>query len=509
MKGPEREQNNIERPAHPSRHTHTRQNRGSSRGSSIDELAVIASSLAPSQGFAQPATNALQPHASPRPTTRPFANGPHHGYTASDGQGYWSTQGYNHGYADGNDLGERPSKRARSDAGYSQQYHGTVRPATSHNLSGNWSYNSVEPIPSGVHAAYPSPAVNAEVFDIAQALVALRSGSIDQSHGARRSIAAPENQVSRDGLPRRREVPAQLIQSSFQDVGLVDGHQARPHRHSITTYQPEPHHPVVDAVEATPTSQALPKMQTHTPPEDVPDLVNTANSVEEPPPVEGKKGKSHQGWPKGKPRGPRNKGANKKTAKAANKAAELVAVPPKEQGIDQLQSPQSLNEVPPGSASTERKEIPPPKQEPEIPHRPIPVQTTTTTGKRRNSFPDSHGPDTADTTKERLSMSRAASVPPDNSMLIKGSSSPDPAALCDSAPKLPVAPVEEEIICAGCNFSRGPSPGQNDQWIGCNGCQNWYHFACAGFRNAKEVNDIDKFHCRSCKPTCGPTTCKS
>ncbi|KAF2083402.1 Clavaminate synthase-like protein, partial [Saccharata proteae CBS 121410] len=66
--------------------------------------------------------------------------------------------------------------------------------------------------------------------------------------------------------------------------------------------------------------------------------------------------------------------------------------------------------------------------------------------------------------------------------------------------------AEDITICAGCGFSRGPSTGQKDQWICCNGCQNWYHFACADFKSVKEVSRVDKFHCRPCRPKHGPTT---
>ncbi|KAK8154825.1 hypothetical protein IWX90DRAFT_66841 [Phyllosticta citrichinensis] len=507
-KGLQRGHNNIERAAHQSRHAHTRQNRGSSHGSPIDALADVASSLASSPVFAQPATIALQPHASPRPTTRPFANGSRHIHTASDGQDYRYVQAQNYGYAHGNDLDERPSKRARSDAGDSHLFlQGTARPATSHNPSGNWPNGFGESVFGAGLAPYASPSVNNLELDVAQSLLQLRSsGSLDQCSSARKSMPALDNHSSRDGLANWHAASVHGLDPSMQsfrpDSGLIDGHQAR-HRHSIATYQPEPLLKGTDAIEATPSSQPPTKMQTHTPPEDVPDLANTNKTIENPPRAEGKKGKSHQGWPKGKPRGPRNKGATKKTAKVANKVTELAAVPPKEQGVDQLQSPQSLNEVPPGSASTERKEVPPPEQDQEIPHRPAPVQATISTAKRRNSFPDGHGSDTANPIKDKLPLDRAASVPPDNSMLIKASSSAEPEPL----PRLAPAPVEEEVtICAGCNFSRGPSTGQNDQWIGCNGCQGWYHFACAGFRNAKEVSSVDKFYCRTCKPKFGSTT---
>ncbi|KZF24406.1 Clavaminate synthase-like protein, partial [Xylona heveae TC161] len=64
-------------------------------------------------------------------------------------------------------------------------------------------------------------------------------------------------------------------------------------------------------------------------------------------------------------------------------------------------------------------------------------------------------------------------------------------------------------VCAGCNFSRNTLDGDTNDatsWISCDGCKRWFHFACAGFKNEREVRSVDKFNCRECRPTCGPTT---
>ena len=65
-------------------------------------------------------------------------------------------------------------------------------------------------------------------------------------------------------------------------------------------------------------------------------------------------------------------------------------------------------------------------------------------------------------------------------------------------------------VCAACNFSRNSSSMDNEynatSWISCDVCKSWFHFACAGFRNEREVRGVDKFRCKNCKPIHGSTT---
>lgn len=65
-------------------------------------------------------------------------------------------------------------------------------------------------------------------------------------------------------------------------------------------------------------------------------------------------------------------------------------------------------------------------------------------------------------------------------------------------------------VCSACHFTRNSSNVNTDNnstsWISCDGCKSWFHFACAGFKNEREVRSVDKFRCRSCKPIYGPTT---
>jgi len=67
-----------------------------------------------------------------------------------------------------------------------------------------------------------------------------------------------------------------------------------------------------------------------------------------------------------------------------------------------------------------------------------------------------------------------------------------------------------QAICATCNLTRNSLAADIDSdatsWISCDGCKRWFHFACAGFKSEREVRSVDKYSCRDCKPTHGPTT---
>ncbi|KAI4186215.1 MAG: hypothetical protein L6R41_003632 [Letrouitia leprolyta] len=70
--------------------------------------------------------------------------------------------------------------------------------------------------------------------------------------------------------------------------------------------------------------------------------------------------------------------------------------------------------------------------------------------------------------------------------------------------------VQEPATCAACKFTRNSMSaeieGESASWISCDGCKSWFHFACAGFKNEREVRAVDKYRCRNCKAVYGPTT---
>ncbi|KAF2857972.1 hypothetical protein K470DRAFT_278922 [Piedraia hortae CBS 480.64] len=63
-------------------------------------------------------------------------------------------------------------------------------------------------------------------------------------------------------------------------------------------------------------------------------------------------------------------------------------------------------------------------------------------------------------------------------------------------------------VCAGCSNKkdRPMAGGDMDEWVWCNGCNNWFHIDCAGFKKAIQVRDVDKYFCSACEPTHGKTT---
>ncbi|KAI9692764.1 MAG: JmjC domain-containing histone demethylation protein 1 [Bogoriella megaspora] len=61
--------------------------------------------------------------------------------------------------------------------------------------------------------------------------------------------------------------------------------------------------------------------------------------------------------------------------------------------------------------------------------------------------------------------------------------------------------------CKSCGLSQNPERRSEEEiWISCNGCDAWFHWACAGLKSEREVRIIDKFFCRECKPKHGATT---
>jgi F-box/leucine-rich repeat protein 10/11 len=66
-----------------------------------------------------------------------------------------------------------------------------------------------------------------------------------------------------------------------------------------------------------------------------------------------------------------------------------------------------------------------------------------------------------------------------------------------------------QTSCAACNLARISTNADGDDevtWISCDGCKQWFHIACAGFKNDREIRTVDRFICRGCRPVHGPTT---
>lgn len=71
-------------------------------------------------------------------------------------------------------------------------------------------------------------------------------------------------------------------------------------------------------------------------------------------------------------------------------------------------------------------------------------------------------------------------------------------------------PTMAAAVCAACNFARNSlgidTDNNSTSWISCDACKSWFHFACAGFKNERDVRSVDKFRCKKCKPLHGATT---
>ncbi|KAI5304414.1 JmjC domain-containing histone demethylation protein 1 [Ascosphaera pollenicola] len=71
--------------------------------------------------------------------------------------------------------------------------------------------------------------------------------------------------------------------------------------------------------------------------------------------------------------------------------------------------------------------------------------------------------------------------------------------------------MEKQAKCASCKLWRVSAPSKpSDQedvtWISCDGCNQWFHIVCAGFKNDREIRTVDRFICNTCRPDHGQTT---
>ncbi|KAI5283960.1 JmjC domain-containing histone demethylation protein 1, partial [Ascosphaera aggregata] len=70
--------------------------------------------------------------------------------------------------------------------------------------------------------------------------------------------------------------------------------------------------------------------------------------------------------------------------------------------------------------------------------------------------------------------------------------------------------MEQQAKCAACklwrNSTHKPSEQDDVTWISCDGCNQWFHIVCAGFKNNREIRTVDKFICDTCRPSHGQTT---
>jgi F-box/leucine-rich repeat protein 10/11 len=408
-------------------------------------------------------------------------------------------------------LDERPAKRARSEF-YSASsptyplHHD--RPATSHNPG--WSYNVEHMADTGMRIfSDDSPAATKQEHNPDKRLsdaqllldffqVSAHTAQTPPSTAKRLSVSHPVGPVP--FAPHPAQPSPHLAHHTHH---THHSHHAPTSPYAVASQHPTHHahrpRPPADGAHvpespSLPTDIALPApaVQTRTPPEDSaivqppPPMSNTAAAEETKP-------KKHQGWPKGKPRGPRSTPSTSRRKKATPKPKTAPPTSSKPTA-DQLQSPQSLladqNGVPAAAdASTSSSSHATPSHD-------LPA------GPRRHSFSNSFL--VLPATDLRSEAARAQSVPLQASLLT-------PTPTSKPAQRAKAQPIPEpELICASCKSSDSEiKVGDGEQWIGCDGCKEWYHYACAGFNSEREVRDVNKFYCEPCRPKFGQTTSRS
>ena len=235
-------------------------------------------------------------------------------------------------------------------------------------------------------------------------------------------------------------------------------------------------HPLPTAIVSEPPRVRAPQ-QTHTPPEEerrtseqsaaqpvlpaMDSIELPAASVESQQPADAPAARPRRGWPKGKPRGPRNN-KNSTTTKPRSSARRSRA--------------STAKSVADSSDSSAEEKRP-----------------------RRKSDTDLSLP-SLEQLQTRPEDIRGTTVPPSLRYEIL-----QPFTKPAAAPRKPSKEFQE-TVCASCALTRESSHGELDQWISCNGCQLWFHFDCAGFKNERDVRDVSKFFCKACEPKHGPTT---
>jgi F-box/leucine-rich repeat protein 10/11 len=381
---------------------------------------------------------------------------------------------------------ERPTKRARSELYASPQFgQAHARPATSHTPSLPYGVGQTADMSLPMHQNSGEP--NDRISDAQLLLnffaVSTQTAQSPPSTAKRWSVSQsapaepPPQQIRQTREPEKNPPVAPLPPPD---------HNSQPTHASVDLKQdPQP------SLETPDVGPTAPTVQTHTPPEDIsvvsPELTMSGPvAAKEPEP----KPKKHQGWPKGKPRGPRTTPSTGKRKRSTPKPKSAPSANTTT-STDQLQSPLSLPAEKPPAGPVESAL--PLAQLPELVH-------DATSHIRRHSFstptlplPNEGAPST---------YSRAQSLP-----LGPQTAAPTLVAI----PAQPTAaPIEPDLICAACKSSESEIKiGDGEQWIGCDGCKEWYHYPCAGFNSEREVREVNKFYCEPCRPKFGETTSRS
>jgi F-box/leucine-rich repeat protein 10/11 len=446
-------------------------------GSPIEALADAAvSSQRHFPAYGELSRRASHTATSPRATLQPTSErAPKHAFARDAAHAY----------------NERPAKRARSEYHTSPPYgQHQSRPATSH-ISG---YNVEQMMDSGMRMYQDN-----------------RAAAPPQSNGGDKMLSDAELLLffSNVSAHTAQTPPSTAKRWSVSQASPAElPPQQTPHIHAPTSpyvatmHIPSSQHQRLQDPSDAKASSELPSLppvvpdtasasQTQTPPEETMHMASEPPAPEAGPAEEGKH-KKQPGVPKSKARGSRSTPSTGKRKRSTPKpkAASSASV---SAGSDQLQSPQSLP-----------VEQPLPTTNNDTPSEPLRVEQShpTSPHNRRHSFSTSISqlPSNA----AQPTSFRAQSAPLGGEPVI-----PIPAAIL-SQPAKKAALEQPELICAACKSSDSEvKVGDGEQWIGCDGCKEWYHYACAGFSSEREVRDVNKFYCDPCRPKFGETTSRS
>ncbi|KAF2742720.1 hypothetical protein M011DRAFT_462275 [Sporormia fimetaria CBS 119925] len=400
-----------------------------------------------------------------------------------------------HGYSDdAPSYSDRPPKRFRSDL-YTSAFHDQrhLRPVTSHNAA--WTYNQAHimngPAPMYRDRTLPDHPQESHSKRLSDAEL-LVNFAYNASHCIPRHVpqtlpAKRWNAPHSDALEPQRTRPMTAQDDHFQ-ASLSRRHKTHAEAPTSSTLQPNHHTAEPSGEPARLTGHEVTPVQTYTPPVEPSKISPTHTSLVSDTP-EKQRSKQHQAELGDKIASPQGEPSLDKTIELTPRPTEVSAAEPTDVVPSApLQSPQSLLEVhisPEGFAT------------------PIESGGTATSVKGRRLSRSATRPSSVPATATASSSpKRARSVP------LQPSVAPpeDADVAVDSGIEISNE-ISQTTICAGCRSSdSATSIGDGEQWISCDGCKEWFHYACAGFKSEREVRVIDKFYCDACKPKFGNTT---
>ena len=460
--------------------------------SPIEALADAAvSSQRTSPAHVEPPRRAS--HAATSPTTAPHTIGeraPKHVFARDH------TYSYN----------ERPAKRARSEYHTSPPYgQHQSRPATSH-IPG---YNVEQMMDNGTRMYQESRAAPPQQSSGGDKMLSDAELLLFFSNVSATAAQTPPSTAKRWSIsqPSPVELPPQQARQSHEPSSpyATKAHISS-HPQQLTQDLPDVNLPDVNLPDVNlPVIKPVPELvshpseeppaasasQTQTPPEDALGG-DSLPPVQEAAPTDDVKAKKHQGWPKGKPRGPRTTPSASKRKRSTPKPKN-ASTASTSAGPDQLQSPRSLQAEQPAAIAIHGNDS-------VLRHN---AQSNPTSPQnRRHSF---------STSLPQLSTNGASSISFRARSVPLGGTHTATAPVDDLARPTKKTVVEQpDLICAACKSSDSEiKVGDGEQWIGCDGCKEWYHYACAGFNSEREVRDVNKFYCGPCRPKFGETTSRS